>query len=156
MREYPESPKKLGAIQFVGCQYVPKGHFWEHVSLQKHTIMTAMLILRPLSTTLYLAFIAILHVSLYYIEWAYQRSRLCRKCDVTIGSICEPGHKCDVNLRLNPYKWWWIWTVVGFLIIFMRARYMRRLQWFLCSTGYVYWQASPVVPLLRPLNMNTN
>ena len=40
---------------------------------------------------------------LYYIEWAYQRSRLCRKRDVTTGSICEPGNKCDVNLRLNPY-----------------------------------------------------
>ena len=41
--------------------------------------------------------------SLYYIEWAYQRSRLCHKCDVTTGSICKPGYKCDVNLQLHPY-----------------------------------------------------
>ena len=40
---------------------------------------------------------------LYYIEWVYQRSRLCHKYDVTTGCICKPGYKCDVNLLLNPY-----------------------------------------------------
>ena len=40
---------------------------------------------------------------LYYIEWAYQRSRLCHKFDVTTGNICKPVYKCDVNLRLSPY-----------------------------------------------------
>ena len=41
--------------------------------------------------------------SLYYIEWAYQRSRLCHKCDVTTGCICELVYKFDVNQRLNSY-----------------------------------------------------
>ena len=43
------------------------------------------------------------HYPLYYIEWAYQRSWLCCKCDVTTGSICKPVYKCDGNLCLNPY-----------------------------------------------------
>ena len=41
---------------------------------------------------------------LYYIEWAYQRSRLCHKCDVSTGSICKPGYKCDVNLQPSLYN----------------------------------------------------
>ena len=43
---------------------------------------------------------------LYYIEWVYQRSWLCHKCDVARGGgecICKLGYECDVNLLLNPY-----------------------------------------------------
>ena len=81
---------------------------------------------------------------------------MCHKCDVITGCICKPVYKCDVNLHLNPYIVGESGRVVGFLIIFMRDRYMKHVQLLLSSTCYIYWQASPVVPLLRPLNMNTN
>ena len=58
--------------------------------------------------------------------------------------------------------WWqWIWNGCGFPNYIHKgllyAKYTGRcLQWFLCYTCYVYWQASPVVPSLPLLNMNTN
>ena len=99
-------------------------------------------------------------VCLYYIEWAYQRSRVCHKCDVTTVCIYKPGCKCDVNLHLNPYimavdlDWFWVVVPNDIHDRLLHAMYtVRHLQWFLCSTCYVYWQVSPVFPLLCPLKV---
>ena len=75
-------------------------------------------------------------IPLYYIEWAYQRSWLCHKCDVITGCICKPGYKwlwtCAFTLI------WWRWTWKGswlcFLMIFMRDHFTlcileRGLHW---------------------------
>ena len=76
------------------------------------------------------------NVFLYYIELAYQRSRLCHKCDITTGCICKPGFKCDVSLHLN------------------RCIAMVDLDRFGLSNDVhegLLHEASPVVPLLYTL-----